>query len=221
MDNNEENLENNGENIPSVKITLLGNSGVGKTCIIARYTKDEFKDNSYTTRGADYSQKPITVQDKVLNLDLWDTAGQEQYRSLGKHFYKDAFIVILVYDITNRESFEDLKNVWYNDLKKYGEKYTVLAIVGNKSDMFEEELVNEEEARKFAEEVSAVFMLVSAKTGDNIVHLFKILANKYLDPFFQDQVEEINQQSEGSVKIKKKSIHESKKNNSNKKGGCC
>ena len=87
--------------------------------------------------------------------------------------------------------------------------------------MFEQELVNEEEGRKFAEEVNAVFMLVSAKNGDNIVHLFKTLANKYLDPFFQDQVEEMNQQSEGSVKIKKKSIHEKKKDNNNKKGGCC
>ena len=222
MDSNEVNIEeNNGENIPSVKITLLGNSGVGKTCIISRYTKDEFKENSYTTRGADYSQKPITIQDQVLNLDIWDTAGQEQYRSLGKHFYKDAFIVILVYDITNRNSFEDLKKVWYMDLKKYGEKYTVLAIVGNKSDMFENEVVSEEEGRKFAEDTNAVFMLVSAKTGDNIVNLFKILANKYLDPNFQDQVEEMNQQSEGSIKINKKSVHEKKMINGTKKGGCC
>lgn len=219
--NNEDNQEEkNGENIPSVKITLLGNSGVGKTCIISRYTKGDYTDNSTTTRGADYSQKPIKVQDQILNLDIWDTAGQEQYRSLGKHFYRDSFIVILVYDITNRESFEDLKNVWYNDLKKFGEKYTVLAIVGNKSDMFEQEVVNEEEGRKFAEEVNAIFMLVSAKNGDNIVNLFRILANKYLDPFFQDQIEEINQQNEGSVKIKKKSAND-KGNKQNKRRGCC
>ena len=165
-------MENNKEKENSVKITLLGNSGVGKTCIILRFTNNEYNENSISTKGANYMPKTIKVQDKTLNLDIWDTAGQEQYRSLGKHFYKDSYIVILVYDITNKDSFEDLKNVWYNDLEKYGEKYSVLAVVGNKIDRFDaEDTVPEDEARKFAEEKNAVFMLVSAKNGDNINNL--------------------------------------------------
>ena len=186
-------MANNGD---SVKVTLLGNSGLGKTCIIYRFTNNDYKEGTMTTRGADYSQKPITIKNQTINLDIWDTAGQENYRSLGRHFYKDSLIVILVYDITNRESFEDLQTLWYHDLKRYGEKYSVLAVVGNKCDLFEEEKVTEEEGRKFASEKGAEFMLVSAKTGDNIINLFNVLVNKYLDPSFQEQIEEIPKKKE-------------------------
>ncbi len=211
------------QNIPSVKVCLLGNSGVGKTCIIHRFIKNEFKENSISTRGADYAQKKVETKNQAINLDIWDTAGQEQYRSLGIHFYKEAYIVILVYDITNEESFEDLKNVWYNDLKRNGEKYTVLAIVGNKSDMFEEEeKISEEEGRKFAEEVKAVFMLVSAKNGNNIENLFKIVASKYLDPLFQDKFEGSTKKNDGnSIKIKKHTKEEEQKIVKSRKKGCC
>ena len=205
-------MSSNGD---SVKVTLLGNSGVGKTCIIYRFTNNDYKEGTMTTRGADYSQKSITIKNQTINLDLWDTAGQENYRSLGRHFYKDSLIVILVYDITNRESFEDLKTIWYNDLKRYGEKYSVLAVVGNKSDLFENEVVSEDEGRKFAEEKNAEFMLVSAKTGDNITILFNVLVNKYLDPSFQEQIEPIIQKNEDNIKIKKQP------EKGKKKSGCC
>ena len=205
-------MSSNGD---SVKVTLLGNSGVGKTCIIYRFTNNDFKEGTMTTRGADYSQKSVTIKNQTINLDLWDTAGQENYRSLGRHFYKDSLIVILVYDITNRESFEDLKTIWYNDLKRYGEKYSVLAVVGNKSDLFETEAVNEKEGEKFAEEKNAEFMLVSAKTGDNITNLFNVLVNKYLDPSFQEQIEPIIQKNDDNIKITKKN------EKGKKKGGCC
>ena len=201
----------------SVKVTLLGNSGVGKTCIISRFITNEFKEDIMTTRGADYSQKSITIKNQTINLDIWDTAGEENYRSLGRHFYKDSLIVILVYDITNRESFEDLKSLWYNDLKRYGEKYQVLAIVGNKCDLFEHETVSEEEGRQFASEKNAEFMLVSAKAGDNINNLFNVLVNKYLDPSFQEKIEEITKKSEGNFQVSKKNKGDEK----TKKGGCC
>ena len=221
IDNDDSNDNNDEKNYNGIKVTLLGNSGVGKTCIILRYTKNEYNDNTISSRGVSYSSKIITINNKDVQLDLWDTAGQEKFRSLGMYFYKDSHIVLLVYDITNRESFEDLKNVWYNDLKKYGEQYTVLAVVGNKCDMYEEEnTVPEEEARKFAEEKNAEFMLVSAKTGDNINVLFNILTNKYFDPNFQTKIEEKNDQLEGSVKIKKRNEKEEKLINARKKG-CC
>ena len=200
----------------SVKVTLLGNSGVGKTCIINRFINNDFKEGTMTTRGADYSQKSITIKNQTINLDIWDTAGQENYRSLGRHFYKDSLIVLLVYDITNRESFDDLKTLWYNDLKRYGEKYSVLAIVGSKCDLFENEAVSEEEGRQFAEEKSAEYALVSAKTGDGINSLFTNLVNKYLDPSFQEQIEEEdNKKKEGNIKITKQSEKKPKKK------GCC
>ena len=172
----------------SIKLTLLGSSGVGKTCIVKRYTDNTFDADSASTPGASYSRKYL--EDKNIYLDLWDTAGQEQYRSLGIHIYKDAFIVLLVYDITNKQSFQDLKDIWYPDLKDYGEKYTIIGVVGNKSDCYENEEVKEEEARAFSKEINSNFFLVSAKNGDNIELLFNSLVKEYFEPEFADKLRE-------------------------------
>ena len=201
--------EGSSEN--SVKVTLLGSSGVGKTCIIKRYTEDSFDENSQTTSGASYSQKPLMIDNKPIQLDLWDTAGQEKYRSLGRHFYKDAYIVCLVYDITSLQSFEDLKTKWYNDLKTYGEKYNVLAVVGSKSDNYEKEEVKEEEARKYAKSIGATYMLTSAKTGDNIDLLFDTLIRQYLGPDFVKKVQEMKQEKGEIQKVTRNTIIEKKK----------
>ena len=175
----------------SIKITLLGSTGVGKTCIIKRYTEGNFDENSVSTTGGSYSSKIIKVENVDVNLDLWATAGQEKFRSLGRHFYKNAYIVCLVYDITNHDTFEDLKEKWYKDLKTFGEKYTVLAVVGSKSDCYEKEAVPEEEAREYAKSIGAIFMLTSAKNGNNIDALFDTLTRKYLGPEFIKKVQEM------------------------------
>ena len=198
------------DNVDSVKITLLGSSGVGKTCIIKRYTEGSFDENNQSTSGASYSQKLIVVENKQIQLDLWDTAGQEKYRSLGRHFYKDAYIVCLVYDITNSQSFEDLKEKWYNDLKTFGEKNNVLAVVGSKSDCYEKEDVTEEEAREYANSIGAVFMLTSAKTGANIDLLFDTLIRQYLGPAFTKKVQEMKQDKGEVKKVTKNSVDQKK-----------
>jgi len=171
--------QNDEEIIPYLKITLIGDAGSGKSCIINRYINDEFFPDKVSTIGVSCSNKLVKENNKLLRIDLWDTAGQEQYRSLGRHFYKDSYVVILVYDITSKESFENLKLVWYKDLLKYNEKYTILAVVGNKSDLYEIEKVSEEEGRNYAKEINAIFMLVSAKNGDNINNLFNDIVNLY------------------------------------------
>ena len=207
----------------SLKITLIGDSGVGKTCIIFRFISNEFSSNTLTTDGVSYSKKEIIYNDKKLQLDLWDTAGQEQYRSLGKHFYKDSFVVILVYNITVKETFDNLKNIWLEDVVNYGEEYKVLAIVGNKCDLYEQEAVSEQEAREFAEENNALFMLVSAKDGTNIDLLFDSCVKKYFEPKFQIQIEDVKKRDEYSVVIrnknkKRKTITEE---NNEKQRKCC
>ncbi len=151
------------------------------------------------------------IDNKPIQLDLWDTAGQEKYRSLGRHFYKDAYIVCLVYDITSLQSFEDLKTKWYNDLKTYGEKYSVLAVVGSKSDNYEKEEVKEEEARKYAKSIGATYMLTSAKTGDNIDLLFDTLIRQYLGPDFVKKVQEMKQEKGEIQKVTRSTIIEKKK----------
>ena len=175
--------------IEIIKISLLGNFGVGKRSIISRYKADSFR------------EKNLQIGDKTVQLDLWDTASQEKYHSISHIFYKSAYVVCLVYDITNQKSLEDLKEIWYPDLKNYGEKYTVLAVVGNKSDLYEKEEVKEEEARAFAKEIGAIFMLTSAKNGDNIKHLFYILAENYLSQKFKSQVKGVKNERTGSFRL--------------------
>ena len=195
--------QNDEEIVPYLKITLIGDTGAGKTCIINRYIKDDFFSNKVSTMGVSCSNKLVKENNKLLRVDLWDTAGQEQYRSLGRHFYKDSYVIILVYDITNRESFENLKIIWYKDLLKYNEKYTILAVVGNKNDLYEIEKVSEDEGRNYAKEINAIFMLVSAKNGDNINNLFNDIVNLYWEPIFQEKVDEMSNKDNGSVRLKK------------------
>ena len=206
------------------KIVLLGDSGVWKTCIISRFISGQFDINVNSTNGASYASKKIDYPElgKSLMLDIWDTAGQEKYKSLTKFFYKDAAMVILVYDITRKESFDNLKNFWYKEIQTYGEKNIVLAIAGNKSDLYDDEAIPEKEAREFAKSIDAVFALTSAQNNSGINKLFQDIGNKYLDPNFQEKVQDIKnekEQDKGITLDKKKEI-EKNKEHKKKKGFC-
>ena len=194
-----------------IKVTLIGESSVGKTSIINRYTRDAFTQELESTLGANYSQKKIERHGKKIRLDLWDTAGQEKYRAIGRHFYKDSYIVCLVYDITNKESFERIKTVWYPELKEHGEKTKILALVGNKIDKYLDEQVNEDDVKKYAEEINAINKRTSAMEGTNIEDLFNSLVDKYLKEIAGMIIEE------EKIKIKKDDL----KNDKQKKKGCC
>jgi small GTP-binding protein len=107
------------------KVVLLGESGVGKTCIIARFINNTFEENLISTTGASYAGKTMTFDEyggKSIRFEIWDTAGQEKYRSLTKIFYKDAGAAILVYDITRKESFEEIQKYWFNQIKDHAPK---------------------------------------------------------------------------------------------------
>ena len=218
MSDSENNQTSKKEDDEAIKIVLVGNSWVGKTCISQRYMNDTYTQQDGSTIGASYFQKILDIDGKTIRLDIWDTAGQEKYRAMGKMFYKEAYIVLFIYDITDKESFLDLKNVWYNELNKAGEKHVVLAVVGNKSDMFLNEAVKEEDARKWANEIGAVFGLVSAKTGDCINLLFENVVRKYFSPNY---VAKINKEKKN--KEQSKTITLTYSNNNEKKGRnkCC
>ena len=210
------------DNRISIKISLLGNSGVGKSSIILRYNNDRFDPNCNSTIGASYAQKVICINDVLYQLDIWDTAGQEKYRSIGQNFYREAYIVILVYDITRQESLEGLKEMWYPDLLKFGEKYKIVAVVGNKCDRFEEEnIVNEDEAREFAKEINAHFFITSAKTGTNVKHLFDKLIELYIEPDFQDKIRQNTLLRRGSQRIRNPQNEEEEKKNEEEEKKCC
>ena len=213
------------KNIRNIKIALIGDSGVGKSSIALRFTNNEFDSSYISTGGAAYSNKIIKKFGETLQLDIWDTAGQERYRSLGKSFYKDAFIVLLVYDITRQESFDNLKNIWYVELERNGEEKPIIAIVGNKIDQYEKEnTVNEEEAKKYAGSVNAIFKVVSAKNGDNINDLFNSCLDAYYNLNYPDKVKNIIERR-ASQRLIPHNNNDGKNNNKDsnkvKKKKCC
>ena len=208
---------------PNVKIVLLGDSVVGKTCLITRYISETFEQNTASTNGASYASKNVNYDKlkKTITLDIWDTAGQEKYKALTKFFYKDAAIAILVYDITQKQSFESIKSYWYEQVKENGEKTVVLGIVGNKSDLYEQEEVPENDAREFAQSIGAIFALTSAKMNTGVDALFEDAGNKYLDPSFQQKVmqeQKANKEEKGQkITLNQEEVKKEKK----KKGGFC
>ena len=202
------------ENLEGIKVTLIGDSSVGKTSIINRYCKNIFDEKINSTLGANYCQKIIEKDGKIIRLDLWDTAGQEKYRAIGRHFYRESHIVCLVYDITNEQSFENVKSIWYPELKEYGEKLKIIGLVGNKNDRYLDEKVNENEAKKFAEEINALYKKTSALDNTGIQDLFDELVNK-----FQYEILGQSNLNNENNNENKKIVIENKK--TQKKKNCC
>ena len=165
------------------KLVVVGDSGVGKTCIIGRFLKGTFDPYS-PSGGASYASKTIEIPEmgESLTLDIWDTVGQERYRSLTKFFFQGAKMIILVYDITIKATFDSLKKDWYPSVKEISEPNVLIGIAGNKSDLYDEEDVPEEEAREFAKSIGAIFRLTSAQNNSGIYELFRDMAKKFLDP---------------------------------------
>ena len=158
-----ENEEENQED--EVKIILIGESGVGKTNLINIAIGDNFSENEKSTTASTLSLKKIKLNNKEYNLDLWDTIGQEQYRQLTKIFFNNSKIVIFVYDISSKTSFEALPG-WINDVdEQIGNNY-IKGLVANKSDLYLEEEVKNEEGEEFANKIGARFLTISAKCDD-------------------------------------------------------
>ena len=171
-----------GNNI-TCKVVLVGDSGVGKTCIIQRYVNNNYNENTESTSASTYTYKVVDYKqfNKSISFDIWDTAGQELYRALAKNFYLNASIGILVYDVRRKESFQSIKDYWYEQLKVSGEENMVFGVAGNKCDLFQEEQVSEDEGKKFAKSIGAVFHLTSCKESIGIDELFEECGKKYLE----------------------------------------
>lgn len=193
------------------KVVLLGESGVGKTSIITRFINGTFEKSLMSTNGASYVSKNLEFpeyENRIIKFEIWDTAGQEQYRALNKIFYKDASICILVYDITNMNSFNNLRDYWHQELLDSAPKNIILGLAANKSDLYEKEEVQEEIARQFANEINAIFMYTSASISVGIDQLFHYLGCKYIDKDFK--VEDVK------LSDIKKNLAQKKENNNNK-----
>ncbi len=172
--------------VEQVKVVLLGESGVGKTSIIAQFTSGKFDPDCVTSLSAQFISKTIEFENlqKAIKFDIWDTAGQEKYRALAKIFYKDAKVIILVYDITDQRSFDEVKSYWYEMVKSNGDQDAMIAIVANKNDLYDTAQVSEQDAKEFARSIGAIFQSTSAKSDSGITTLFDNIGQKYFNPDF-------------------------------------
>ena len=199
------------------KVVLVGNVGVGKTSIIKVYVNNEKIGNEQPTVNATYSKKIIEFENKnkKVQLDIWDTAGTEAYRSLASMYYRDAQVCILVFDISNSVTLEALKNYWIKEVRDKAPKEIILAIAANKSDIIEGALCTEL-GEAFAKKERVIFKLVSAFNNSGLDELFTELASEYLK---SKEKNEVNEDEKEGNEEKKEGNEEKKEGNEEKNGG--
>ena len=204
-------MKKNYKEKKEVKVILLGESGVGKTCIIERYMSNKFNSNLPSTLCSAYSIKKIIRDNTLYSINICDTTGQEKYHSVTNLFVKGSNIVILVYSIDSVTSFNNLE-YWYSMVvDNLKDTEYILAIIGNKTDLFEEEVVSEEEGKRFAESKNAKFQLVSAKEDPDGI-------NKLFDNLFEEIIQNTHinlVKKDDSYLISRSST------DTEKKQGCC
>ena len=160
------------------KILLLGDSGVGKSSIIIRYIENNFSNNLMNSIGVDFKLKNIEVDSKKIKLQIWDTAGQERFKTITTSYYKGAHAILIVFDITDRDSFDHVKN-WMADIDKFAKEGVLRILVGNKCDLVNNRKIEMEEAKEIANKYGIKYIETSAKDTINIDDLF-ISTTKYL-----------------------------------------
>ena len=161
------------EDLIKLKLIVVGNQGTGKSCILNRFVNETFEENYQATIGLDFQSKNITIHDQDVRLIIYDTAGQEKFRSLIPMYIREAQIILLVYDISDKDSFDAMPN-WIKEVKEVLNKEVVFALIGNKMDLESQRKISYEEGKKLAEKNNFVFQEVSAKTGKNFENLFEV-----------------------------------------------
>ena len=170
-----------------LKYVIIGDSGVGKSNILLRYINNSFSEEFKTTVGVEFGAKNIEMNNNIYRIQIWDTAGQENFRSIARAYYKNCVCACIVYDIANRPSFESIQS-WIDDCTKQSSKSVLLVLIGNKNDLEDKREVKYEEGEKFAKSHNMIFLETSAKTGNNVNDIFlksvrqinqNIIDNKY------------------------------------------
>lgn len=216
-------VENLPEDYPqydlSFKLIFIGDSGVGKSCLTSKAVKNTFEDYYQATVGFEFLTYNLKLNDKVIKMQIWDTCGQEIYKSLITNFYRNSSLAVVVYSIDSRESFVHAEN-WLNDLRSQANPDVRIFLVGNKADLEEQRKVSKEEGEKYKEEQNLdLFMEASAKTGYNaksvLVEAAKILYKDYIN--FEQKGGETQENKTDNRIMKQQLINKDKK----PKKGCC
>jgi small GTP-binding protein len=193
-----------------IKFIFVGLNGVGKTSIINQYLEKTFTENYLMTIGSDKTMKNIKIDGKEVTLEICDTTGHEEYRKINEIFMKNTDIALIVYDITKRESFEELSN-WINSVKEINNnKNVIFGIAANKSDLYEQKVVNKNEGEEFAKNNNSLFFETSAKDYDSVENVFIKLTEKYLEKEEERKKEEEKKKKEEEEKKKQLELIEAK-----------
>ncbi|XP_076331494.1 ras-related protein Rab-37-like isoform X3 [Tachypleus tridentatus] len=192
------------------KVMLVGDSGVGKTCVLVRYKDGAFLSGAFiSTVGIDFRNKVVPLDDTKVKLQIWDTAGQERFRSVTHAYYRDAHALLLLYDVTSKTSFDNTR-AWLGEINEYAHDDVVIMLIGNKADMKEERQVKYEDGERLASEYEVAFMETSAKSGMNVELAFQAVAREL-------KYRKMRNPDDPKFSVTEYVKHESQKNAS----GCC
>ncbi|KAI0333116.1 GTP-binding protein ypt1 [Cubamyces sp. BRFM 1775] len=194
------------------KLLLIGDSGVGKSCLLLRFAEDAFTDSYLSTIGVDFKIRTIELDGKTVKLQIWDTAGQERFRTIAAAYYRGAHGIIMVYDVTEMETFSNVKG-WLQEIEKYASETVKKLIIGNKSDLVERKVVEYSIAKEFADSLSIPFIETSAKNSTNVEEAFTLMAKTIRD--------DLDTQTEDASGSKSNSITPGRSlNQEGESGGC-
>ena len=203
-------MEDDGYDI-LFKIILVGDTSVGKTNIINKYIKNEFREDFYATIGVEFSHKKFVVENRKIKAQIWDTAGQERYKAITRAYYKGAKGAFIVYDITRKETFDDIDK-WRNELISSCNKEVTVMLIGNKCDLEDQREISKEQGEEKAKSFGFSFLETSALSGENLEKGFQMLIEEIYQKYKveQSKSDEINLNS-GAEEIKIGKMNKKKK----------
>ncbi|KAI0689823.1 GTP-binding protein ypt1 [Cytidiella melzeri] len=181
------------------KLLLIGDSGVGKSCLLLRFAEDAFTDSYLSTIGVDFKIRTVELDGKTVKLQIWDTAGQERFRTIAAAYYRGAHGIIVVYDVTDGESYEHIKS-WLTEIDRYATEGVHKLLVGNKADLEERRVVQQDVAKEFASHLSIPLLETSAKTSAGVEEAFLAMA-KQIKESVDSAPEPTNNSKSGNVSV--------------------
>ncbi|KAG2218953.1 hypothetical protein INT45_004645 [Circinella minor] len=194
------------------KLLLIGDSGVGKSCLLLRFADDTYTESYISTIGVDFKIRTIELEGKTVKLQIWDTAGQERFRTITSSYYRGAHGIIVVYDVTDQDSFNNIQ-MWLREIERYAAEGVSKLLVGNKNDLTDKKVVDYTAAKEFSESSSIPFLETSAKDSSNVEQAFLTMAKQIKDKMGNST---INNNPQQTVRVSAGASVQP-----NQGGGCC